>query len=210
MAFYQEASFFWYFLFLLTDNSGWAYAWCSGNILLTSSAHMQLMDSLGSVACPLVTSVWQWIQMSQGKNFRSGNSHSFIMFSLILIILNPLQHLPELLGPSGILVSYGDPSQPDIELRRSAVHCTANLCLRWAMSSVQSCLESNLRKWLLFNIFLKCRSLTKGWNTLCSFCPNLCPDFEQLRKLKGQSQSVDFGQSDSSDFTESFLMYDGH
>ncbi|XP_043077766.1 HEAT repeat-containing protein 6 isoform X2 [Puntigrus tetrazona] len=39
------------------------------------------------------------------------------------------RHLPELLGPSGILVSYGDPSQPDIELRRSAVHCIANLCL---------------------------------------------------------------------------------
>uniref|UniRef100_A0A8C1S9U6 HEAT repeat-containing protein 6 n=1 Tax=Cyprinus carpio TaxID=7962 RepID=A0A8C1S9U6_CYPCA len=39
------------------------------------------------------------------------------------------RHLPELLGLSGILVNYGDPSQPDIELRRSAVHCLANLCL---------------------------------------------------------------------------------
>ncbi|XP_067231786.1 HEAT repeat-containing protein 6 [Chanodichthys erythropterus] len=39
------------------------------------------------------------------------------------------RHLPELLGLSGILVSYGDPGQPDIELRRSAVHCIANLCL---------------------------------------------------------------------------------
>ncbi|XP_051960430.1 HEAT repeat-containing protein 6 [Xyrauchen texanus] len=39
------------------------------------------------------------------------------------------RHLPELLGPSGILVRYGDPNQPDIELRRSAVHCLANLCL---------------------------------------------------------------------------------
>lgn len=29
---------------------------------------------------------------------------------------------------------YGDPVQPDIELRRSAVHCIANLCLRWAAS----------------------------------------------------------------------------
>ncbi|XP_077051103.1 HEAT repeat-containing protein 6 isoform X2 [Siphateles boraxobius] len=39
------------------------------------------------------------------------------------------RHLPELLGLSGVLVSYGDPVQPDIELRRSAVHCIANLCL---------------------------------------------------------------------------------
>uniref|UniRef100_A0A8C2EEW4 HEAT repeat-containing protein 6 n=1 Tax=Cyprinus carpio TaxID=7962 RepID=A0A8C2EEW4_CYPCA len=39
------------------------------------------------------------------------------------------RHLPELLGPGGILVSHGDPSQPEIELRRSAVHCIANLCL---------------------------------------------------------------------------------
>ncbi|XDV39080.1 hypothetical protein PO909_008371 [Leuciscus waleckii] len=39
------------------------------------------------------------------------------------------RHLPELLGLSGFLVSYGDPVQPDIELRRSAVHCIANLCL---------------------------------------------------------------------------------
>uniref|UniRef100_A0A8C2A8X4 HEAT repeat-containing protein 6 n=1 Tax=Cyprinus carpio TaxID=7962 RepID=A0A8C2A8X4_CYPCA len=39
------------------------------------------------------------------------------------------RHLPELLGPGGILVSHGDPSQPEIELRRSALHCIANLCL---------------------------------------------------------------------------------
>uniref|UniRef100_A0A671P9F2 HEAT repeat-containing protein 6 n=1 Tax=Sinocyclocheilus anshuiensis TaxID=1608454 RepID=A0A671P9F2_9TELE len=51
------------------------------------------------------------------------------LYNLILLILNPGQHLPELLGLSGILVNYGDPSQPDIEIRRSAVHCLANLCL---------------------------------------------------------------------------------
>ncbi|KAK2873041.1 hypothetical protein Q8A67_022938 [Cirrhinus molitorella] len=39
------------------------------------------------------------------------------------------RHLPELLGLNGILVNYGDPSQPDIELCRSAMHCIANLCL---------------------------------------------------------------------------------
>uniref|UniRef100_A0A8B9KGY2 HEAT repeat-containing protein 6 n=1 Tax=Astyanax mexicanus TaxID=7994 RepID=A0A8B9KGY2_ASTMX len=39
------------------------------------------------------------------------------------------QHLPELIGPNGVLLKYGDPKQTDIELRRSSVHCLANLCL---------------------------------------------------------------------------------
>ncbi|XP_030637868.1 HEAT repeat-containing protein 6 [Chanos chanos] len=39
------------------------------------------------------------------------------------------RHFPELLGRDGILVRYSDPSQPDIELRHSSVHCMANLCL---------------------------------------------------------------------------------
>ncbi|XP_056586118.1 HEAT repeat-containing protein 6 [Triplophysa dalaica] len=47
-------------------------------------------------------------------------------------------HLPDLLGEAGVLVRYGDPVQPDMELRRSAVHCIANLCLS---VSGQPCLE---------------------------------------------------------------------
>ncbi|KAL4608428.1 HEAT repeat-containing protein 6-like [Arapaima gigas] len=39
------------------------------------------------------------------------------------------KYLPELLGRGGILVLYSSPSQPDLELRRTAVHCMANLCL---------------------------------------------------------------------------------
>ncbi|KAF7697323.1 hypothetical protein HF521_005741 [Silurus meridionalis] len=39
------------------------------------------------------------------------------------------RHLPDLLGQNGILVKYGDPSQSDVELRRSAVHCMASLCI---------------------------------------------------------------------------------
>lgn len=30
----------------------------------------------------------------------------------------------------GLLVQFSDPAQPDVELRRAAVHSMANLCLR--------------------------------------------------------------------------------
>ncbi|MGH0181857.1 UNVERIFIED_CONTAM: hypothetical protein FKN15_013068 [Acipenser sinensis] len=39
------------------------------------------------------------------------------------------KHLPDLVGQGGILLRYSDPCQPDVELRRGAVHCMANLCL---------------------------------------------------------------------------------
>ncbi|XP_018586040.2 HEAT repeat-containing protein 6 [Scleropages formosus] len=39
------------------------------------------------------------------------------------------KYLPDLLGRGGVLVRYSSPSQPDLELRRTAVHCLANLCL---------------------------------------------------------------------------------
>uniref|UniRef100_A0A8C9WGS6 HEAT repeat-containing protein 6 n=1 Tax=Scleropages formosus TaxID=113540 RepID=A0A8C9WGS6_SCLFO len=40
-----------------------------------------------------------------------------------------MSYLPDLLGRGGVLVRYSSPSQPDLELRRTAVHCLANLCL---------------------------------------------------------------------------------
>ncbi|KAJ8347719.1 hypothetical protein SKAU_G00263080 [Synaphobranchus kaupii] len=39
------------------------------------------------------------------------------------------RHLPDLLGHEGLLLLYSSRSQPDVELRRAAVHCMANLCL---------------------------------------------------------------------------------
>ncbi|KAK6473272.1 HEAT repeat-containing protein 6-like [Huso huso] len=39
------------------------------------------------------------------------------------------KHLPDLVGQGGILLRYSDPCQTDVELRRGAVHCMANLCL---------------------------------------------------------------------------------
>uniref|UniRef100_UPI00398F50B1 HEAT repeat-containing protein 6 n=1 Tax=Pristiophorus japonicus TaxID=55135 RepID=UPI00398F50B1 len=37
--------------------------------------------------------------------------------------------LPDLLGKNGILLQLSAPTQPDVDLRRAAVHCMANLCL---------------------------------------------------------------------------------
>lgn len=39
------------------------------------------------------------------------------------------RQLPDLLGQNGILLKYADPDQSDVELRRSALHCMANLCI---------------------------------------------------------------------------------
>ncbi|KAK6317653.1 hypothetical protein J4Q44_G00130530 [Coregonus suidteri] len=39
------------------------------------------------------------------------------------------RHLSELLGDGGVLRLYSDPSQPDMELRRAALTCMANICL---------------------------------------------------------------------------------
>ncbi|XP_072518371.1 HEAT repeat-containing protein 6 [Salminus brasiliensis] len=60
-------------------------------------------------------------------------THSEILLALSSLVYGNgprcQQHLPELIGQNGVLLNYGDPSQTDIELRRSALHCMANLCL---------------------------------------------------------------------------------
>nr|XP_005987510.1 PREDICTED: HEAT repeat-containing protein 6 [Latimeria chalumnae] len=38
------------------------------------------------------------------------------------------KYLQDLLGKGGLLLCFSDPGQPDVELRRAAVHCMANLC----------------------------------------------------------------------------------
>lgn len=44
------------------------------------------------------------------------------------------QYLPDLLGKSGLLMKLSDLAQSDPEVRRAAVHCMANLCLRYVDS----------------------------------------------------------------------------
>ncbi|ERE68576.1 HEAT repeat-containing protein 6 [Cricetulus griseus] len=60
------------------------------------------------------------------------------------------EHLPDLLGKSGLLMKLSDSSHPDPEVRRAAVHCMANLCL-----SVpgQPCLEESYQN-ICFQAFL--------------------------------------------------------
>ncbi|XP_062868208.1 HEAT repeat-containing protein 6 [Trichomycterus rosablanca] len=59
-------------------------------------------------------------------------THSELMLALSSVLYGNggrcQQHIPGLLGQTGILLKYGDPSQSDVELRRCAVHCMANLC----------------------------------------------------------------------------------
>uniref|UniRef100_A0A8C7KY93 HEAT repeat-containing protein 6 n=1 Tax=Oncorhynchus kisutch TaxID=8019 RepID=A0A8C7KY93_ONCKI len=58
------------------------------------------------------------------------------------------RHLIELLGDGGVLRLYSDPSQPDMELRRAALTCMANLCLG------QASLEDPYRS-VCFRVFLQ-------------------------------------------------------
>uniref|UniRef100_A0AAZ3RMD0 HEAT repeat-containing protein 6 n=1 Tax=Oncorhynchus tshawytscha TaxID=74940 RepID=A0AAZ3RMD0_ONCTS len=61
------------------------------------------------------------------------------------------RHLIELLGDGGVLRLYSDPSQPDMELRRAALTCMANLCLG---VPGQASLEDPYRS-VCFKVFLQ-------------------------------------------------------
>eukprot|EP00063_Salmo_salar_P063255 XP_014038090.1 PREDICTED: HEAT repeat-containing protein 6 [Salmo salar] len=60
-------------------------------------------------------------------------THSEVLQALSTLIYGNgprcYQHLSELLGDGGVVRLYSDPSQPDMELRRGALTCMANLCL---------------------------------------------------------------------------------
>uniref|UniRef100_A0A8K9UWJ6 HEAT repeat-containing protein 6 n=1 Tax=Oncorhynchus mykiss TaxID=8022 RepID=A0A8K9UWJ6_ONCMY len=84
------------------------------------------------------------------------------------------RHLIELLGDGGVLRLYSDPSQPDMELRRAALTCMANLCLG---VPGQASLEDPYRS-VCFRVFLQ---------TLQSPKP---PDAEELLYLKGLQSSL--------------------
>ncbi|XP_064207427.1 HEAT repeat-containing protein 6 [Anguilla rostrata] len=61
------------------------------------------------------------------------------------------RHLPDLLGHGGLLLRNSGPSQLDVELRRAAVHCMANLCLG---TPGQPCLDEPYRT-ICFRTFLE-------------------------------------------------------
>ncbi|XP_066551798.1 HEAT repeat-containing protein 6 [Amia ocellicauda] len=80
----------------------------------------QSLDSLVSYAIQALRSCNCW-------------THSEILQALAALVYGNgpkcQRHLPDLLGRDGILLCYSDLGQPDVELRRSAIHCMANLCL---------------------------------------------------------------------------------
>uniref|UniRef100_A0A7N8XT97 HEAT repeat-containing protein 6 n=1 Tax=Mastacembelus armatus TaxID=205130 RepID=A0A7N8XT97_9TELE len=61
-------------------------------------------------------------------------THSDVLLALSTIVYGNghqcHQHLNDLLGEDGALLLYSSPSQPNIELRRIALTCMANICLR--------------------------------------------------------------------------------
>ncbi|NXC44094.1 HEAT6 protein, partial [Penelope pileata] len=60
-------------------------------------------------------------------------THVEILQALAALVYNNgpkcQKYLPDLLGKTGLLLQFSDSSQPDVELRRAAVHSMANLCL---------------------------------------------------------------------------------
>ncbi|XP_071378049.1 HEAT repeat-containing protein 6 [Centroberyx affinis] len=71
------------------------------------------------------------------------------------------KHLSELLGEDGILLLYSSPSQPDMELRRVALTCMANICLR---IPGQPPLDDQYRS-VCFQVFLQTLQSPKPPNT---------------------------------------------
>uniref|UniRef100_A0AAY4BUG8 HEAT repeat-containing protein 6 n=1 Tax=Denticeps clupeoides TaxID=299321 RepID=A0AAY4BUG8_9TELE len=78
------------------------------------------LDTLVSYTCQALYSCSPW-------------THPEVLLAMsALVYANGPQckrHLPELLGPSGLLMRYSAPSQPDMELRQAAVHCMSSLCM---------------------------------------------------------------------------------
>ncbi|KAI3373664.1 hypothetical protein L3Q82_022254 [Scortum barcoo] len=61
-------------------------------------------------------------------------THSDILLALSTVVYGNgpqcHQHFGDLLGEDGVLLLYSSPSQPNLELRRVALTCMANICLR--------------------------------------------------------------------------------
>uniref|UniRef100_A0A673A4L6 HEAT repeat-containing protein 6 n=1 Tax=Sphaeramia orbicularis TaxID=375764 RepID=A0A673A4L6_9TELE len=70
----------------------------------------------------------------RGLKVCSAWTHSDVLLALSTIVYGNgpqcHQHLSDLLGEDGVLLVYSSPSQPDMELRRVALTCMANICLR--------------------------------------------------------------------------------
>ncbi|KAM7374354.1 hypothetical protein PAMP_007018 [Pampus punctatissimus] len=92
-------------------------------------------------------------------------THSGVLLALSTIVYGNgpqcHQHLIDLLGEDGVLLLYSSPSQPDMELRRVALTCMANICLR---IPGQPPLDDQYRS-VCFGAFLKTLHSPKPSNT---------------------------------------------
>uniref|UniRef100_A0A8D0D2K9 HEAT repeat-containing protein 6 n=1 Tax=Sander lucioperca TaxID=283035 RepID=A0A8D0D2K9_SANLU len=92
-------------------------------------------------------------------------THSDVLLALSTIVYGNgpqcHQHLNDLLGEDGVLLLYSSPSQPNMELRRVALTCMANICLR---IPGQPPLDDQYRS-VSFRVFLKTLQSPKPPNT---------------------------------------------
>ncbi|XP_042355833.1 HEAT repeat-containing protein 6 [Plectropomus leopardus] len=92
-------------------------------------------------------------------------THSDVLLALSTIVYGNgpqcQQHLSDLLGEDGVLLLYSSPSQPNMELRRVALTCMANICLR---IPGQPPLDDQYRS-VSFRVFLKTLQSPKPPNT---------------------------------------------
>ncbi|XP_033490811.1 HEAT repeat-containing protein 6 [Epinephelus lanceolatus] len=92
-------------------------------------------------------------------------THSDVLLALSTVVYGNgpqcQQHLSDLLGEDGVLLLYSSPSQPNMELRRVALTCMANICLR---IPGQPPLDDQYRS-VSFRVFLKTLQSPKPPNT---------------------------------------------
>ncbi|KAK5858496.1 hypothetical protein PBY51_002630 [Eleginops maclovinus] len=92
-------------------------------------------------------------------------THSDVLLALSTIVYGNgpqcQQHLSDLLGEDGVLLLYSSPSQSNMELRRVALTCMANIFFRFPG---QPLLEDQYRS-VSFRVFLKTLQSTKPPNT---------------------------------------------
>ncbi|XP_030294061.1 HEAT repeat-containing protein 6 isoform X2 [Sparus aurata] len=92
-------------------------------------------------------------------------THSDVLLALSTIVYGNgpqcHQHLSHLLGEDGVLLMYSSPTQPNMELRRVALTCMANICLRMPG---QPPLDDQYRS-VSFSVFLKTLQSSKPPNT---------------------------------------------
>ncbi|XP_010748744.3 HEAT repeat-containing protein 6 [Larimichthys crocea] len=92
-------------------------------------------------------------------------THSDVLLALSTVVYGNgpqcHQHLSDLLGEDGLLLLYSSPLQPNMELRRVALTCMANICLR---IPGQPPLDDQYRT-VSFSVFLKTLQSPKPPNT---------------------------------------------